>query len=130
VKAAGPSPSSFGPGALASSPGPDSAVAWMDAGSAAIEAGVAQRHADGSVVFSAPDPDEASVETDDVVQRAGAGPAASTSTSTPAAGGARGTDGSDLDELAKRLYGRLRVMLKHELRLDRERAGILTQGRR
>ena len=26
--------------------------------------------------------------------------------------------------------GRLRVMLKHELRLDRERAGVLTQGRR
>ena len=37
---------------------------------------------------------------------------------------------ADLDELAKRLYGRLRVMLKHELRLDRERAGLLTQTRK
>ena len=54
----------------------------------------------------------------------------STATAPTGTGGARAADGSDLDELAKRLYSRLRVMLKHELRLDRERAGILTQGRR
>ena len=66
------------------------------------------------------------------VQRAGEESAAAPA--APAAAGAPGARGTgtarDLDELAKRLYGRLRVMLKHELRLDRERAGVLTQGRR
>ncbi len=107
------------------------AVSWVDAGSVAVEAGVAQREADGSVVFQAGafEGPEADVDAGDgeVVQRA----AATGATSTPAApGAARGADSGDLDELAKRLYGRLRVMLKHELRLDRERAGVLTQGRR
>jgi len=106
-----------------------SAVSWIDAGNAAIEAGVAQRHADGSVVFSSAQDDDADTggdagATGDTVQRAPV-----ESSRAPAAAG-RGTDGSDLDELAKRLYGRLRVMLKHELRLDRERAGVLTQVRR
>ena len=36
----------------------------------------------------------------------------------------------DLDELARRLYGRIRVHLRHELRLDRERTGSLVGGAR
>ena len=107
----------------------DEPAPWTDAGSFAVAAGVAQRQADGSVVFSSPAPDPAEPAVDlaeePVAQRAAsAGPPGA-----PAAG-AHGGDTSDLDELAKRLYGRLRVMLKHELRLDRERAGVLTQGRR
>jgi hypothetical protein len=106
---------------------------WVDAGTVAIEAGVAQREADGSVVFDTasfggaePDVD---VDAGDgpTVQRAGATATAASAPGPPAPAGAAG---GDLDELAKRLYGRLRVMLKHELRLDRERAGVLTQGRR
>jgi hypothetical protein len=33
---------------------------------------------------------------------------------------------ADLDELARKLYDRIRTRLKAELRLDRERAGLLT----
>jgi hypothetical protein len=36
----------------------------------------------------------------------------------------------DLDELAKRLYERIRGRLRAELRLDRERAGLVTDLRR
>ncbi len=79
---------------------------------------MAQRHADGSVVFP-PEPDEP------VAVQAAAEPG----TPPPAAPSEPGTAGTDLDELARRLYGRLRVMLKHELRLDRERAGLLTNAR-
>lgn len=46
-------------------------------------------------------------------------PAAAT---PPAAGGKP----AELDELAKKLYERIRTRLKAELRLDRERAGLLT----
>jgi hypothetical protein len=92
--------------------------AWTDAGEVAVANGVAQRQADGSVVFS-PAPDDAPA-----VQAASA--PATPSAAAPAQPGAAG---ADLDELAKRLYGRLRVMLKHELRLDRERAGLLTHSR-
>jgi hypothetical protein len=57
-------------------------------------------------------------------------PPAPGSTAPGTTAGHAGANSAELDELAKRLYGRLRVMLKHELRLDRERAGVLTQGRR
>jgi hypothetical protein len=39
------------------------------------------------------------------------------------------TDDLDLDELAGRLYDRLRSRLRMELLLDRERAGMLTDFR-
>jgi hypothetical protein len=122
-------------------------VSWVDAGAVAIAAGVAQRHADGSVVFASPalDPSEPPPDLSDgpAVQRAtDTTPATDNATPPPPAppapgstapgttAGHAGANSAELDELAKRLYGRLRVMLKHELRLDRERAGVLTQGRR
>ncbi|MGH9003655.1 MAG: hypothetical protein ACRDYV_11040, partial [Acidimicrobiia bacterium] len=37
-----------------------------------------------------------------------------------------GPGGVDLDELARRLYGRMSSQLRAELRLDRERSGFLT----
>jgi hypothetical protein len=49
----------------------------------------------------------------------------------PAAGpGAAPTSGAALDELVRRLYDPLSARLKDELRLDRERAGVITDLRR
>jgi hypothetical protein len=99
-----------------------------------VQALVAQRQPDGSVLFSLdgePDADtNASPESAEAatLQRATSNSAPSSPAPAPAAAPAV-ADGADLDELAKRLYGRLRVMLKHELRLDRERAGSLIQRR-
>jgi hypothetical protein len=46
------------------------------------------------------------------------------SPSAPGTPGAQGTQ--DLDDLAQRLYPKIRPYLKRELWLDRERAGSLT----
>jgi hypothetical protein len=118
-------------------------VPWTDPGEVAVAAGVAQRQLDGSVVFraaSADQPDEASVAPTELatVERtvAAAPPVSAEATAAPAPTASAGptppaaAPTADLDELARRLYGRLRVMLKHELRLDRERAGLLTASRR
>ena len=43
---------------------------------------------------------------------------------------AHGPGGPPLDELARQLFGPLAARLKAELRLDRERAGLLTDLRR
>lgn len=55
--------------------------------------------------------------------------------SSPAPGpaptaGARGDDESELDELAHKLYERIRLRLGRELLLDRERSGLLSGSRR
>ena len=115
-------------------------VPWADAGEIAVAAGVAQREADGSVVFrsaSTDQPDEPSVaptEPTTVERTVPAVPTVSPEATAPTTSAGptptAGTPTADLDELARRLYGRLRVMLKHELRLDRERAGLLTASRR
>ena len=44
--------------------------------------------------------------------------------------GTRGDDESQLDELARKLYERIRLQLGRELLLDRERSGSLTGSRR
>jgi hypothetical protein len=108
---------------------------WRDAGEVAVQALIAQRQADGSVVFSLDR--ELDAETDQspdspesaTLQRAAGVNGQADAGATSAAPAPAVTDAADLDELAKRLYGRLRVMLKHELRLDRERAGALIQRR-
>jgi hypothetical protein len=61
-----------------------------------------------------------------------AGPVLTTDPSRPLSDGGRpqiDTDDLDLDELAGRLYDRLRSRLRLELLLDRERAGLLTDFR-
>jgi len=60
-------------------------------------------------------------------QRATADPAPTTS---QASGGARGHDDQELDELARKLYDRLRLRLGRELLLDRERSGLLNGSSR
>jgi hypothetical protein len=95
-----------------------------DAGEAAVAAGVAQRSADGSVHFDpAPPP----------VQRAEAPTAAAAPGLGAPDGGAPGAGaapGGNIDELVRRLYDPLAARLKAELRLDRERAGLVTDLRR
>jgi hypothetical protein len=59
-------------------------------------------------------------------QRASADPAPTTNQATGASGGARGQDDQELDELARKLYDRLRLRLGRELLLDRERSGLLS----
>jgi hypothetical protein len=87
-------------------------------GLTALANGLASRGADGSVVFSrladesAPAPPPASP------------PASAVTTSTAPAGARAG--GAELDELAGRLYDRIRFRLRSELHLDRERAGLVT----
>ena len=60
-----------------------------------------------------------------------AGPATSVAEPAPsAAGAAAAPSGAALDELVRRLYDPLSARLKDELRLDRERAGLVTDLRR
>jgi hypothetical protein len=119
--------------------------AVADAGAAAVDAGVAQRQADGSIVF-APPAGEAGASTPSasggvaapvVAQRqpdepaAPEAPASSPVAPAPAAGASTPPPGSpapattpaELDELARRLWRHVRTELRNELRLDRERAG-------
>jgi hypothetical protein len=59
-----------------------------------------------------------------------AAPAAPAAEGTPEGGGSGGPpSGAALDELVRRLYDPLSARLKDELRLDRERAGLITDLR-
>ncbi|HEY8202376.1 MAG TPA: hypothetical protein VII47_13610 [Actinomycetota bacterium] len=110
-------------------------------GDVAVASGVAQRMADGSVVFAPPPPtgyeDVSSFAPASgppaapTVQRVDA-PAATppaAAAPTPGAPGA-GASSGDLDDLARRLYPKIRPYLKKELWLDRERAGLLRDSGR
>jgi hypothetical protein len=87
-------------------------------GSAALATGLASVDSRGGVVFASA-ANAANESSAPAVQRA---PASATSTSAPAPVAAHG----DVDDLARRVYERVRVQLKADLRLDRERAGLLT----
>jgi hypothetical protein len=56
-------------------------------------------------------------------------PPPAVATSTPGGGPLAGGSDKDLDELAHRLYDRIRRRLSRELLADRERAGMLTDLR-
>lgn len=102
-----------------------------------MSTGLATVDSDGAIVFPglaahiAPMGETASATP---VQREAApttaeAPAASPGAGATPAGGAApgaGDKPAELDELAKKLYERIRTRLKAELRLDRERAGLLT----
>ncbi|MGW6204554.1 hypothetical protein ACWF9B_13035 [Streptomyces sp. NPDC055089] len=121
------------------------------AGSVAVAAGVAQRMADGSVVFGAaplhgtsrpviqrdaeiaeeppplPEPEPPPVAEPEPGPEASAGPEAmpAAADSEPRAGAAAGQGPPPVtDELVRALYGPLSRLLKADLRLDRERAGF------
>jgi hypothetical protein len=117
-------------------------VPTVNPGEIAIAAGLADRAEDGAVVFrqfADPGHEQLGHAVPDTpsVQRATLEPAIAATppaTATPATAGAQpgaapGTAGADVDELARRLYDPLAARLKDELRLDRERAGFLTDLR-
>ncbi|MFY0511655.1 hypothetical protein ACOMD4_14850 [Streptomyces anulatus] len=134
---------------------PDSGSARRlpSAGAVAVAAGVAQRMADGSVVFGgAPvsgtsrpvvqrDSDVAEAveeppppEPDPVTEpEDGAEPGPGTETETGSGAGAAPKDGKGApavtDELVRALYAPLSRLLKNDLRLERERAGHLINTR-
>ncbi len=123
----------------------------MDAGGIAVAAGIAQRETDGTVIFNMaipadPSPDaptiQRAVEVEEMtVDSTAAGTAGSStseaaahtpSTTVPTAGDAPAPAGAaapNIDDLARRLYDPLAARLKAELRLDRERAGLVTDLR-
>jgi hypothetical protein len=120
-------------------PARPSAPTPREAASAAVSAGIAQREVDGSITFF--DPDAASSPRPaparaaaplPVVSREASGPPMGPSSPAPAKapGAAPGVGTTDLDELAQRLYGRMRSLLKRDLLLDRERSGSLVRGPR
>jgi hypothetical protein len=124
-----------------------------DTGSIAVSAGIAQRAPDGSVVFdahpvddmpalqravevesmtaeSAPAPPSVDQAPPEPASAPAATPAEPTAPTAPAVAGAAPANSQNLDELARRLYDPLAARLKAELRLDRERFGLITDLRR
>jgi hypothetical protein len=104
----------------------------LDPRSTALASGAASLDGDGAVVFARPAgelPGTAApgVDAMPAVQRAPEASPVATAPEAPAA--PAGAPGGDLDELARRLYDRIRSRLKAELRLDRERSGHLTDLR-
>jgi hypothetical protein len=89
--------------------------ALAEAGAAAVANGVARRADDGSLQFAPPAGEAAPPAAP------AAAPATTAETGAGAAGGAAVP--TDLDELARTLYDRIRWRLRTELRLDMERAG-------
>jgi hypothetical protein len=121
----------------------ESSAGPADPGTIAVSRGLAHRDPDGSVVFD--------LRPDSVQRQEAAGPAASPAVApgglphpaaVPASPGSvlpaaptspqapvQGPVSPPLDELARQLFGPLTARLKAELRLDRERAGLLTDLR-
>lgn len=129
-----------------------SAPSFTSAGSVAVAAGVAQRMADGSVVFGSPpppyappvvqreteteeppppDPPQEAAPEPDPEPRPEPGPAAEGhgAPGAPAHGAAPGGAPVVTDELVRALYPPLSRLFKADLRLERERAGFLINTR-
>ena len=140
------------PGTVPSGPGLVHAVpAFADPGAIAVSSGLAHREPDGSVVFDlgpAPVPpallppknvqrQDASGSADAPEPSPGSEPPVATTpppsvqaaATPPATGHVPAPASPPLDELARQLFGPLSAQLKAELRLDRERAGLLTDLR-
>ncbi len=119
---------------------------FEDPAAAALSSGVADRATGGAIIFhpppgeGAPAPAPPAGPTPTLsLQREGeeppalappASPAPAASSAPAPAPGAPGAPGGDLDELARKLYPKIRPYLKKELWLDRERAGMLTDSGR
>jgi hypothetical protein len=107
----------------------------LDPRSTALGSGAATLDEDGAVVFAPPAGEgpglpQPSASPAPVLQRAPADQPVDTAPAAPgAAAPPGGPPAADLDELARRLYDRLRLRLRAELRLDRERSGHLTDLR-
>ncbi|MFF2330446.1 MULTISPECIES: hypothetical protein [unclassified Streptomyces] len=144
------------PPSVSSVPSAPGVPSYATAGSVAVAAGVAQRMADGSVVFGSPSPAHASpvVQREEQTeeppppepppQEPGAepepdpgpaaedhGPAAAAPGGPPGQGGGPGGGAAPVvtDELVRALYPPLSRLFKADLRLERERAGFLINTR-
>lgn len=116
-------------------PARDSFVApAQEAADAAIAAGMAGRAADGALVFRSPEADAAPIPPASPPPPAplpASVPVQRTTVSAPSPADADDDDRlpPDLDELAMRLYPKLRPYLRKDLWLDRERSGLLADLR-
>jgi hypothetical protein len=128
------------PGAAAEQWAGPGAHGGLDPGAGLIAAGVASRSADGSLVFAQPgaadgasggSPVSPAVPPAPVDVGAPASGAAATGNAPAATTSGPSSAGSttDLEELARRLFEPLSARLRSELRLERERAGVLTDLR-
>ncbi|MFJ4848298.1 hypothetical protein [Streptomyces sp. NPDC088733] len=102
-----------------------------DPGSVAVAAGIAQRAADGSVVFAppAPVPAVAQRETDAPQPEPAPVPTPPPAPAPAAAPSPEPPKAESTDELVHRLLAPLSRLLRAELRLDRERAGLRLDSR-
>jgi hypothetical protein len=118
-------------------PGPTPVSRFADPAEVALAADIADRAADGAIIFHPPPGEDVSVSPSlagpshpegapPSVQRAPEDPPAAVQTVVASPAPSPGGAGSDLDDLARRLYPKMRPYLKKELWLDRERAGMLT----
>jgi hypothetical protein len=121
-------------------PEPIAAAHTRDTGSIAVAAGIAHRDADGSVVFEAPSPSlsrhdvQRAVDVEEMTRdttsvttaTTGAAPPATASPTVTAPAPPTTAGTPNLEDLARRLYDPLAARLKAELRLDRERFGLVT----
>ena len=126
------------------------AAAFVDPGAIAVTRGLAHRDPDGSVIFDLGPAPAPSLPLPETVQRqdasgppgapgpspgseppaaAALSPSVQATATAPAVGHAPAPASPPLDELARQLFGPLSARLKAELRLDRERAGLLTDLR-
>jgi hypothetical protein len=131
-----------GPTSSPSTASTSTAAATPWAGHAAVSAGIGTYDSDGSVVFNVPSGDgyddhgsvqrSADDSSDGPASFHDSPPALQLVASAPAIASAGDNEHGhdDLDELARRLYGRIRVQLRRELIIDRERAGSLIEVQR
>jgi hypothetical protein len=114
-----------------------------ETGAVAVSLGIAHRDADGAVVFArapsspptpnvqrAAEPIGASVDSQPAGPADGSTAEAIPPVPAPGVRPDRASGALDIDDLARRLYDPLAARLKAELRLDRERAGLITDLRR
>ena len=103
--------------------------AQPDPVAAALSTGLARLDADGAVVFTAlapPAPQPAAPPTPTpTIQRTTVTSPSPPTTGTEAKPKPSTPTSAELDELAARLYDRIRTRMKAELRVDRERAGLV-----
>ncbi|MBM9435059.1 hypothetical protein [Actinacidiphila bryophytorum] len=110
------------------------AVAARDAGDLAVGAGIGTREPDGSIVFAPPATVQREPDAPAPAPAPGGepGPAAQPAASPgapPAAAPPPAAAGESTDELVRRLLAPLTRLLRAELRLDRERAGMRLDSR-
>jgi len=116
-------------------PGEPGDLEVLDPRSTALATGAARLGPDGSVVFRGPSGTPPALTGDAgrnggaSTQRAPAEPAAPEPPAAPGPPAPPAAPPGDLDELAHRLYDRIRARLKAELRVDRERMGHLSDLR-